>query len=222
MLVVLSLAAVLVGVCPGQAQAAIYFDDFSGSGANLNGTTPDITPTGTETWTADGTWKDNGYNAEWWNGYKAGTLPFVPDSGKVYTLSAILDADPLNSEGYNSDPIGIGFGGGPGFAFYDNGAGTVNSTGPSTVDEGGYGKGAISVAIVLDTTAAAWTVEWFINDVSVRGPEAYAVNPTITTITIWKDWMCGSVDDLTLTPEPATLSLLVLGGLAMLRRRRAA
>jgi hypothetical protein len=227
-LVVLSLAAVLAGVCPGQAQAAMYFDDFSGSGASaLNGTTPDITM-GAATWTAYTTgenngFRDDGYIPEWWDGYKTATLPFVPDAGKVYTLSAVMDADPRNAENYNSDPVGITFGGGPGLKIYDNSAGEVYSTGlGGDVKEGNYGKGAITAKIVLDTTAALWEAEWFVNDVSVRGPEAYTINPTITTITLWKDWMAGSWDDLTLTPEPATLSLLFLGGLAMLRRRRAA
>lgn len=151
--------------------------------------------------------------------------PFVPASGNVYNLSAILNADPRNVEGYNSDPIGINFDGGPGLKIYDNSAGQVYSTGLGVdVLEGNYGKGAISIDIVLDTQPALWTVEWFVNDVSVRGPEAYAANPTITTVRLWTDYMEGSFDDLTLelVPEPATLSLLFLGGLAMLRRRRAA
>ena len=220
------LAIVVLLVAAGSAQAAIiYFDDFSGSGAaNLHGTTPDITPTGTETWTAHSTFKADGYNAEWWNGYREATLPFTPSSGWVYTLSlGVLDADPRNNENYNSDPVGITFGGGPGLKIYDNAAGQVYSTGKGAdVLEGNYGKGAISVAIVLNTQAAAWTAEWFVNSVSVRGPEAYTTNPTITKITIWKDWMSGQWDDLKLeaVPEPATLALLGLGVGGMLLRRR--
>ena len=43
----------------------------------------------------------------------------------------------------------------------------------------------------------------------------------IVLVHFWSPIVANDVwDNLTLTPEPATLSLLALGGLAMLRRRR--
>ncbi|MCX5653352.1 MAG: PEP-CTERM sorting domain-containing protein [Planctomycetota bacterium] len=224
----LVLAVVALLVAAGSTQATImYSDDFGGlRSADLNGTTPDITPTGSETWTATSGFKADGYIAANWYGSQEASLPFIPVSGKVYTLSVTgFDCDPNEEEWYDWDPIQVHFGGGPGVSFYDKGNsnGLVESFGPSTVNEGGYGSGPISVDIVLDTQAAAWTAEWFVNGSSVRGPEAYVTNPNIQTINLTTWWMYGMVDSLTLTqtPEPATMTLLGLGiGGMLLRRRR--
>ena len=197
-----AVAGLVLALAPVAQALTIYFDDFSGAGnVNLNGTTPDITPTGTETWTADASFKANGYNGEWDAGTKYATLPFTPSSGLVYTLSvSVLDADPYNSENYNTDPIWIKFGSGPGITIYDTSAGPVFSTGGPSADvlEVSVAKAAISAAIVLDTRPAAWEVKYFINNASVRGPETYITNPTITTVEIGKFWMAGLWDNLTL------------------------
>jgi hypothetical protein len=216
----IAVVALGLALAPVAQAEIIYFDDFGGlRSANLNGTTPDITPTGSEMWTATGGFKADGFIEENWNGSQSASLPFVPDTGTVYTLSVTgWDCDPYGQEWYNEDSISAGFGNGPGFSFFD-GAGRVNTNGPlGSVNEGNYGSGAISVKLVLDTRPTAWEAEWFVNDVSVRGPEAYASNPDITTVALGTWYMYGMVDSLTLEkiPEPSTLVLLATGLLGLM------
>ena len=70
----------------------VYFDDFDGpAGTNLNGTRPDIVPGG-ETWQA-GQYADadgalGGGNA---GNMVTAALPFTPELGKIYELSATVD-----------------------------------------------------------------------------------------------------------------------------------
>ena len=89
-------------------------------------------------------------------------------------------------------------------------------------DEGDH-AGPITMSIVLDTQGAAWTAEWFIDGGSVRS-ETLASNPAgITHVGLGREsGTSASFDDFSLAviPEPATMSVLVLGGLALVRRRR--
>jgi hypothetical protein len=90
---ILGVSVLMFSMIVSTAQAeVVYFDDFDGSaGTNLNGTKPDITPGG-ETWQAgqyadaDGTL--GGGNSG--NMAKA-ALPFTPELGKIYELSATVD-----------------------------------------------------------------------------------------------------------------------------------
>ncbi len=66
----------------------IYQDDFSGNGlSSLNGTTPDVTPTGTETWASGQHLLNNGVQDG--GGLFTALLPFTPQAGAgLYTFSA--------------------------------------------------------------------------------------------------------------------------------------
>ncbi len=70
------------------AQTTLYYDDFSGTGAVLNATVPDIT-IGTNAWAGS---TDNFFDdGDAGGGVTYGIwLPFVPVQGNVYTLSCDL------------------------------------------------------------------------------------------------------------------------------------
>ena len=99
--VVLAVASILPTTI-AQADFTIYSDDFDGSGGVLNGTTPDIALSldpfvddvtwyaGETTFFDDGTVDsdENNPGAGSARGGGAAYLPFVPDAGQIYTLSA--------------------------------------------------------------------------------------------------------------------------------------
>jgi len=116
--IVLALFAAFVLALGTWAQAAtIYSDDFSGNGANLNGTAPDTRP-GTETWasTTNNYFLDNG-TVGWFdgslpnpgasgiNGTSAAWLPFTPVAGKIYQVSADMTA---RASGHHTN-LSLGF-----------------------------------------------------------------------------------------------------------------
>jgi hypothetical protein len=70
----------------------IYQDDFSGDGvSSLNGTIPDVTPTGTETWASGQHLLDNGVQDG--QGLFTALLPFAPQAGAGgYTFTADFSA----------------------------------------------------------------------------------------------------------------------------------
>jgi hypothetical protein len=111
---------------------------------------------------------------------------------------------------------------------YRPGVGNVDSfLGPATggtADHGNYATSAI-FSIVLNTEAAAWTAEWFINGTSVRAAEAYGTNPTIGFVGFGREnGNNTAIDNFSLSsnaiPEPSAALLGGLGLLALLRRRR--
>jgi hypothetical protein len=241
-------AVAILGFALPSHAVVIYYDDFSGtSGTDLAGTAPDIRP-GSETW-ALGT-GDTAVPAERWKadgsvlgsssggGGAGGILPFTPSAGNVYELSVQLN--PTTTDG-SGDWLAMGFldsagsmpATGAPWAFKRGDSGspafeTVSLLGPgvSGLASEGVPSGAqpspTDFRIVLDTTPALWTVEWFIDGSSVR-TDTYASNPSITHVGIFRfESVAGSVDNFQLTqvPEPGTLALVGIGLVAMTYRRR--
>ncbi len=181
-------ALIAIGAAPSYAQTTIYLDDFSGSGDPLNGAAVDI---GGETWTAGPAFLDDGsvntVVADGPNG-NAAWLPFTPEGGMIYTLSAEIEND-------YPDWIALGFmpasppGGDWTATDYsvrhsNNGAHawlllrthpTANDieafNGPSTSNPAFGGDiipatDPVLVEIVLDTADDTWTAEYILNGTS--------------------------------------------------------
>lgn len=179
--------------------AVIYSDDFSGSGAaNLHGTAPDVRP-GSETWAATtgaAVWRADGSKAG--SGNSNAWLPLTPFGGNRYTLS--LDVNPNYVAG-NADWFALGFSASNSTSVVfqtapnnavgwilnradDNwGTGAFQSfQGPATAGVQNHTiatSGWVNLKVVLDTQPTNWSVEWFINNTSVRGPVAFGTNPFI-------------------------------------------
>jgi hypothetical protein len=232
-----------LALAAGSAQAAvIYNETFSGLGTtDLNGTEPDDT-TGANTWAASTNWnKDGSVDASGANDDNA-FLAFTPVAGKIYTLTATLtqptgaswaaigfteNADTTttaDSDFWRNIPAATA----P-WVLYRAASGNVDSfLGPLTggvADEGDH-PGGITMSIVLNTEAAAWTAEWFVGASSVRS-ETFGSNPTgINYVGLGRDggtdvtFSNFSLSDNTVIPEPSTTALLGLGGLALILRRR--
>lgn len=165
----------------------IYAHNFDGSGGALNGTAVDV---GGATWQAGAAFRDNGavntVVSSTANG-QAAFLPFAPESGYIYTLA-------VEVENHYADWIACGFlpalppGGDWTATDYtvrhsNNGAYawmlTRESTGdnqqafcgPSTASQAFSGNlvttaTPVEITIVLDTRAATWTAQFFLNGVS--------------------------------------------------------
>ena len=224
---ILSLA--LAAAAPAQT---IYYDDFSGGSAtDLGGTAPDIRP-GTETWTANTILKADGTKST--AAVAPAFLPFTPLPGTVYSLSMDVDVTAATN---TDDWFAIGFS--P--TNDTTGWHTVNTSvtawmlnrfndtspsafqtflGPGTASAANHDPnpdivGPLNMKVVLDTQPALWTVEWFVDDVSIRGPVAYAANPAISYVGFaGYNSTLGSVDNFTLAtpvPEPASAALAAVG-----------
>jgi hypothetical protein len=240
--------ATTVGMAGGAnaSLVTIYQDSFSRT-ANLNGTSPDVVDATAATWIAASSITTNGVEVGNSTDHNA-FLPFAPAAGHVYTLSADLDAAggstgwlalgfaggaDTNSYwhfdlGASADTTVVGWllqtpNGPPRSVTVFDGPSTAGGSNPA-----GYtsAAGYQSFSIALDTTAAAWTVTY-------AGPgfsqtDTYGTNPTITHVGFGNAGDTGRLDNFKLTdfvaeiavPEPASLSLLALGGLSLLARRR--
>lgn len=230
---------------PAPAPAVIYADSFDGlSSSDLHGTAPDVRPNN-QTWTANSLWKADGSKTA--NGNANAWLPFAPQAGKIYALT--LEANPDASTSNDWFAIGFSDGNAT-TNWHTNAANQIfgwmlnrendasasviqTFLGPDTTDAAGFDLnpdivGPVELQVVLNTMDAAWTLEWLVDGQSLRGPVAFGTNPPISQVGFgaWNT-ATGLVGNFTLAdltaepiPEPATLSLLGLGGLLALRRRR--
>lgn len=178
--------------------ATVYLDPLNGSGSDLNGTSPaDRGGTGTAEWVAGSEFNADGSVAG--QNVQSAWLPFTPQAGKVYTLSADVN---ITSTGGNWISLGFAEGNATTGAFYTdsavNGYGTVlykGNRGPGVgnaytgvTTEGllsgtfdPAASGAITLKVVLDTTVATsadWTVEFFAAGTSFAGPSTIAAADT--------------------------------------------
>ena len=207
------------------AEKVIYQEDFDGpSGENLNDKVPDTAPEGIRwesmkgeaVWMADGT-----INAQEINQNRNVFLPFIPETGKVYSFTLDIKVDGTEKEGF----IGMGFASdnalsdayvstekmkvSPWMFFAGSsvrtytGPGNAGNTGTVPPKDGWGGK--ISAEIKLDTVTDPWTVEWLVNGASVRSHKFYAGNPDIKFVTFGRFRRAsGGVDNFKLSvAEPA-------------------
>ena len=102
-------------------QGTLFQDDFNGTGAALNGTTPDVS-LNAASWVASPTFLANGDSVAGTSGGTA-TLAFTPEDGNVYTLE--VSAQDVTGD---SDWIGIGFANGQSSASGSNNRFITGST----------------------------------------------------------------------------------------------
>ena len=95
----------------------------------------------------------------------------------------------------------------------------------------GQSDTAQQISIVLDTGPATWTYQFFDDSTAVSSVESFSSNPAITAVGLclqgspnWSSPVTGNVSNFSLTsspvPEPATLGLMVLGGMGLLLLKR--
>lgn len=209
------------------AAEIIYYDDFNGTG-NLNGTTPDIT-TGGAVWVAgddfdaDGTitYDDDSYG-------DSAYLPFVPEDGYIYTLSATLNATVGRTNGEN-DWLAIGFtrlNSGPEYRFFNDPGSTDrypvywgmtrtdqadenDQTFTGLVTAGVQDTLTMSeddIAIVLNTIEDTWVVSWYYNGILERTVDVDDAHKSYFNYVAMSNARAnGTVDDFMLTRQSGSL-----------------
>ncbi len=230
----------------------LIYDSFDGPAGSLNGVTPDI---GSDAWAADGTYLNLDGSGKlvvsspgWFSGQN-GLLPFAPENGYIYTLSAKVD---VLSGGHwlglgfvnsaDASHVNDGFvwiPAGPSIIYQDNGGdGSVKSfvwgdyapeDDKTSADLGVDISGEVLLECVIDTTQSetSWSISTYVNGVLAM-TDQWGTNPVIAGVGLGALGADGSsinatVDDFMLTrevPEPATMALLGLGGLLLRSKRR--
>lgn len=235
---------------PAQA-AVIYQEDFDGNNTtSLNGTAPNVAP-GAQTWTSsttvvirtDGSIASTGGASAW--------LPYAFAANQIYTLTATVD---IVYQSGSVTPVGIGFTTntplssaavnlaasgdygilqarrGGSWAFFEgdtnNDATTAAGTGLFTSNRDNY-----EIKLVLDTSAANWTLAGYMNgtQVDLNGASTgmlftYTTNPGVTGVGFNYASSSYNFESFTLSssvvPEPHVATLAAASGLVLVVFRR--
>jgi hypothetical protein len=193
----------------------IYSNAFNGGSVNINGTAPTVA-NNYAGGASGANWNDvlgiNDTGALWANGSDNSSLgdswllPFYPQAGYVYTLTASLTftGNPGSWVGLGfaqNDPANIALGNG---RFSDSGvngydwlilnepSGNVQyftgprGTAPDIFNGTGFTGGAqtLKVQVVLDTTGSLWSMTAYVNGVQMGSPVTYSSNPSIGAVGI--------------------------------------
>jgi len=206
----------------------IYQDNFSNVTNSINGNFPDTV--GNAPWIANGQWGSDGTEAVASTTSSANAfLPFIPQAGNVYTLSAAIDCSSgswlalgfangtdVNDQWHTvNSPVGWNL------VRPDDGEINVVFVGPGTAGQSSTGVipaalGRHTYATILDTRPAnpsAWTFTFQTDGTNVSGPTAFGGSgPTISTVGFGAlNTSAGTITNFTLTVAfPASNAPVVL------------
>jgi len=226
-LVCLVAAGSVPAIPAAEGATIVYFDPLNGTDAPLTGTSPGERSggAGTGVWTADngGAFRADGRVLG--DGHSGVFLPFTPEPGKIYTLTADIDTTGAGDQGLGW--ISLGFATLDGNGAFD--APSVDGYGTMIVREvrGPWGRAFAGVRdegepIIFSTTPGPqelktvldasdpdesnWTMEFFNADTSVGGPVTAAngsfANISHAGFTRWQG-TTGLVKNFKLVAEPA-------------------
>jgi len=181
----------------------IYSEIFDGDGTvALDGLAP---TEGEGTWASSPLLNNDGTKPD--PGHCNAFLPFTPEAGKLYRLSVTFDTVAGDNDWFalafteNNDATGQFHIVNPPAPWMFNRAIGESYTGSVGTDDlvvVPTADGPIDFMMELDTTSTLWTVEWFVDGVSVRSM-TYATNPTINFVGLGLyNQTTGSVDNFLL------------------------